>query len=63
MHVCTISVLGRVLAGICRNEKGSRYGNSDEERSHRAVKESNKEGSDQSLRLQEQRSGNDIATR
>ena len=62
LYACTISVRGRVLAGICRNEKRSGSGNSEEQRVHRAVKESHKEGSDQWLRLQEQRSGNDIAT-
>jgi hypothetical protein len=51
-----------VLAGISRNEKGSGQGNREEERTHRAMNESHKEDSDWSLRLQEQRSGNDIAT-
>jgi len=63
MHACNISVRGRVLAGICWNEKGSGWGNREEERAHRAMNESNKEDSDWSLRLQdlqEQRSGNDI---
>jgi len=53
LYACTISLRGRVLAGICRNEKGSGKGNSEEERARRAVNESNKEGSDWSLRLQE----------
>jgi hypothetical protein len=50
---------------VRRNEKGSGSGNSEEERVLRAVNESHKEGSDQSLCLQDhrkQRSGNDIAT-
>ena len=62
MHACTISVRGRVLAGISKNEKGSGKGNGEAERACRAVNESHKEDSDWSLRRQEYRSGNDIAT-
>jgi hypothetical protein len=63
LQLIAIALYQEPLEIVTKGEKsGLLERKGEEERAHRAMNESNKEDSDWSLRLQEQRSGNDIAT-